>query len=57
MELDRALRMAASRVSPLDAFAPFRVRGDLPLDVGLEVERKVGVAYELEYSNGANAAY
>jgi hypothetical protein len=49
--------MAAPRVSPLDALAPFRVRGDFPLDVGLEFERKVGVGYELAYSNGAYAAY
>ena len=49
--------MAAPRVPPFDALPPFRVRGDFPLDVGFEFERKVGVGYELEYSNGAYAAY
>lgn len=49
--------MAAPRLSPLDSLPPFRVRGNQPLDVGLQVEREVLVAYELEYSNGAKAAY
>jgi hypothetical protein len=57
VELDCAFGMAAPRVPPFDALPPFRVRGDFPLDVGFEFERKVGVGYELEYSNGAYAAY
>lgn len=57
MQFDRPFGMAAPCVPPLDAFLPLRISGDPPLDVGLEIERKVGRGYELAYSNGATAAY